>query len=104
MQPTLRNSDAELLSTAWSRLSQSHSALMPALHIDAEQGIVTISGRVSNRSERCSITSVRSAKFRWPSAADVFRQFQRQKQDPTPPNFAASSPVDRTLVREPADC
>jgi hypothetical protein len=58
MQPTLRHSDAELLSTATNRLSQSYSALMPGLHIDAEQGIVTISGRVSNRSERCSITQM----------------------------------------------
>ena len=58
MQATLRNSDAELLSAATRRLSQSYSALMPALHIDAEQGIVTISGRVSNRSERCSITEM----------------------------------------------
>src|SRR4051812_41234360 len=31
---------------------------MPALHIDAEQGILTISGRVPNRSERCSITEM----------------------------------------------
>ena len=58
MQPTLRNSDAELLSAATSKLSQSYSALMPGLHIDAEQGIVTISGRVSNRSERSSITQM----------------------------------------------
>src|SRR3954447_18535779 len=59
MQPTLRNSDAELLSAATRKLSQSYSALMPGLHIDAEQGsIIIISGRVSKRSERCSITQM----------------------------------------------
>src|SRR5437868_14701986 len=52
VQPTLRNSDAELLSAATSRLSQSYFDSIPGLHIDAEQGIVTISGRASNRSER----------------------------------------------------
>jgi len=44
MQPTQRNSDAELLSTAAARLSDSYSALSAGLHIDADQGILTIMG------------------------------------------------------------
>ena len=43
------------------------------------------------------LQSVRSAGFRWPLPADFSRRSQRQKQDPRPPNFAASSSVDRTL-------